>query len=213
MSSNHFIFDYETLGQNVMSCPIIDCAYFIFDWERFESNEPYDFDELVANIKHIKVSVQDQVENYKYKIEKSTLDWWSQQAPEVRANIKPKPTDVSLEEYFNEIMSYLESHEPVKYWWSRANTFDPIITQRIAQDLKQSTRMGKNLPYWLVRDTRTFIDAKTGFAPKMNSFIPAQNSDAWNKKFKAHNCIHDIAADILRLQALVRFENELSLPD
>ena len=47
----------------------------------------------------------------------------------------------------------------------------------------------------------------------MNSFIPAKNEVKWNSSFQQHNCVHDVAADILRLQALNRFENDLSIPD
>lgn len=209
----HFIFDYETLGQSVFSCPIIDCAYLVYDFDRFLSDNPYSFEELIAIIQHDKVSVEDQTSNYGYKIEKSTLEWWGQQSAEVRARIKPKANDMSLREHFVEFTNYIYKEGPIKAWWSRANTFDPIIAQRIARDLQMDQVYSQGLPYSLVRDTRTFIDAKTNFAKNMNSFIPARDEARWNKLFQQHNCVHDIAADVLRMQALLRFENDLEIPD
>jgi hypothetical protein len=213
MATKHFIFDYETLGQNTMTCPIIDCAYYMFDIDRFLSDEPYTFEELINVIEHDKVSVEDQTSNYGFKIEKQTVEWWSQQGAAARAKIKPLPTDLSLSTHANNFHNYITKNGPVKYWWSRSNTFDPVIAWRIAKALNLDKWYDTNLPFWLVRDTRTYIDAKTNFAKGMNSFVPAKDEAKWRASFQQHNCVHDVAADILRLQALNRFENDLSIPD
>ena len=68
--------------------------------------------------------------------------------------------------------------------------------------------MGNYLKYWSVRDTRTFIDAKFDF-PKLNAFVPVSDTAKWEYNFKAHDSKHDVAADILRLQAITRAENDL----
>jgi hypothetical protein len=66
------------------------------------------------------------------------------------------------------------------------------------------------LPHWKLRDTRTFIDAKLDF-PKVNSFVPVQDEEFWNKVFQAHDSSWDILADILRIQAILRAEQDLEM--
>jgi hypothetical protein len=68
--------------------------------------------------------------------------------------------------------------------------------------------MDESLKFWKIRDTRTFIDAKLDF-PKENGFVPIKDEALWKKHFKLHNSSWDILADVLRLQAIVRAENDL----
>jgi len=63
-----------------------------------------------------------------------------------------------------------------------------------------------------VRDTSTWIDAKLDW-PKANSFVPIHDEKYWDKTFKKHDSIQDIAADILRLQAIERMENDMEMLD
>ena len=67
------------------------------------------------------------------------------------------------------------------------------------------------LPHWKVRDTRSFIDGKTNFSLKSNGFIPIKDEARWNNVFKQHSSRHDIVADVLRLQTLVRLDNNLDI--
>lgn len=201
--SKELIFDFETMGQNTMKCAVLDCASFVFDRNRFTSDNPYTFKEIVENANYIKLDVAAQVKKYGFKVESGAVEWWSKQGAAARKRIKPAALDVSLESFFDGFMSYIETKGPLDYWWSRSNTFDPIIIWRIAQTLGESKRHDKNLKFWSVRDTRTLIDALTGFKDRRtNSFIPNENLEEWHSMFEQHNCIHDIAADILRMQIL-----------
>ena len=203
--NNQFIFDFETLGQNVFSCAVIECAYLVFDYDRFVSN-PYSIEELIDLSHTDKISVEEQCKDYKYKIEKSTMEWWERQDPEARARIRPSAEDISLEEFGENILSYIEEHGKINYWWSRGNTFDPMILQRIMEDISLSNRFNNNLKFWAVRDTRTFIDAKFDFSTK-NTFDPFElNTTAPKPKqdIMLHNASNDIALDVLRLQAIIR---------
>lgn len=201
--SKELIFDFETLGQNTIKCPIIDCAYYIFDMDRFTGKNPYTFEELVSEIKHDKVDVKDQIENFGFIIEKGTVDWWTSQGKEAQKKIVPKSTDIPLNEFFDNMMGYVEDHGKIDRFWSRSNTFDPVILWRISASLNQQKRHDNNLQFWKVRDTRTYIDA-LGFFGINNSFTPEDDEAAWKKKFEKHNAIHDVAADILRMQKLTR---------
>ena len=205
MTNWHFIHDYETLAQNCLNGAAINCAYVVFDWDRFLDN-PYTFEELVKETQYDKFLVKEQVKDFGYKIEDSTLDWWKQQDKEVRKKILPDESDISLKQFCYNMFTYLKDYD-IKYWWSRSNTFDPIFTQRFAELSGMTNEFRESLKFWLVRDTRTFIDAKTNFNKKMNSFIPTPPHIVINK----HDCIHDVAIDVLRLQALIRYENDLEM--
>ena len=74
-------------------------------------------------------------------------------------------------------------------------------------DCDRHHSLNEYLMFWRVRDTRTFIDAKFDFKTK-NGFVPVSDEAYWSEAFKEHDSIHDIAADILRLQAIHRAEND-----
>lgn len=210
MTKTHIIIDYETMGQNVFTLPFVDCSILAFDWERFTSENPYSFHELVSASEKYKVSVKDQIENYGAKVEKSTVQFWSEQDKSVRSKVAPKSDDLTVVEFYDKIINYLNRSGKIDYWWSRSNTFDPLILQRYAQLIGKDTDQAikDRLKYWAIRDTRSFIDAKTNFNRKMTSFCPISDEDEWKKIFEKHNSAHDISADVLRLQTLTRIEND-----
>lgn len=203
-----FILDFETLGQDALRCPAIDCSIATFYWERF-LDEPYTFEELTSgHCERLKVSVEDQVKNYGAKIEKNTVKFWQDQSPEVQKHIAPRKDDLTQEEFCDKFIGYLANQPKIEYWWSRANVFDPLILWRIMTDCNRHYSLNEYLMFWRVRDTRTFIDAKFNFSTK-NGFVPVADEKYWESAFAAHDSVHDIAADIMRLQAIHRAENDL----
>jgi hypothetical protein len=79
-----------------------------------------------------------------------------------------------------------------------------VILTRLFAAEGRKTHMEEYLKYYLVRDTRTWIDAKLNF-PKKNGFV----IDEWEENFKAHDSAWDILIDVLRLQLLHRTEFDL----
>jgi len=201
-----FIIDFETIGQNAMKCPIVDAAYVVFDWDRFNS-DPYSFLELTSLVKTDKFDVKDQVNNG-CSFGKDDLAWWQRQSSEAKANLKPSENDLTIEEFSVNIFKYLREVGKVEYWWSRGNTFDPVLLERVMNKLDQHLLMNEYLRWWRVRDIRTWIDAKFDFSTK-NGFIPIADVEYWENTFIGHDSTHDVAADVLRLQAIHRAENEL----
>ena len=61
---NSMIYDYETLGQDVVNCPVLSMAVFAFDTDRFISN-PYTLNEIVDGSTYVKFDVNEQVKVYK----------------------------------------------------------------------------------------------------------------------------------------------------
>lgn len=204
MRGKNLIFDFETLGTNLIDgFPLLDIAYYVFDANRFLSN-PYTFDELVNEVQYVKFDVAHYCKKYGYKPEPSTIEWWSTQAPSVKAKIKPSNIDVTIEVFADKFLSYLKSNVP-DFWWSRGNIFDPIIMYRIFTELSRSDEFNKLCPHWAVRDVRTYIDAQFQFDPKIeNGFVLPE----WKEKFDKHNSVHDVSIDILRLQTIVRAKDD-----
>lgn len=206
--SNHLIIDFETMGKDALNCAVIDCSVMVFNWDRFVS-DPYTLNS-VKETKRFKLSIMDQVKNYGWKIEKDTLKFWEEQEPEVRAHIAPKKDDLTVKDFVKSFHNFLIESPKIDYWWSRSNTFDPIILSRIFASEDKLLHMEEYLKYWRVRDTRTYVDAKLNF-PKQNGFVPMTEEDVWNKNFKKHDSSWDILADVLRMQQIHRAENDLKL--
>jgi hypothetical protein len=206
LNNPHFILDYESLGQDVFTVPVINCSYFIFDWDRFTSDTPYTFQELISVIRQDKFCLEPQVESG-YSFSKRDIDWWFSQGEEAKTQIKPSKSDISVKKFCSNLEEYLDGTR-IKKWWSRSNTFDPILLHRNFRDFSSREKLDKLLPFWLARDVRTYIDTRFEFNPNIkNGFCPLDDENLWNDMFIPHNSVHDVAADILRIQKIERTIN------
>ena len=202
-----FIFDMETIGANVMVCPIVDIAYATFEWDRF-IQDPYSFEELTGMVITAKADIADQMTNYGCKYTKSDVEWWQSLPKEARDKLKRTDKDLTLAQFCDTILSYLREVKNVDYWWSRGNNFDPVILDRVMRLTGNVDLFKEYLKFYKARDVRTHIDAKFNYTTR-NGFIPVADENYWKDAFVAHDSTHDVAADILRLQAMHRAENDL----
>lgn len=206
----HLFIDFETFGRKVHDCAVIDCSVFIADTDRFTSDNPYTMKSIVE-AKRFKLSVKDQVANHNFVVYKDGLEFWEKQNDAVKAHIKPKKSDITVEEFVNEFLQFLIDSGKIDYWWSRSNTFDPIILWRLIGTQDKFFHANEYIPFWRVRDIRTYIDTKFDFENNKNGFTPIADEDFWNKVFKEHDSSWDVLADVLRMQAIVRAENDLEM--
>lgn len=205
------VIDFETIGQNTMKCPAVDAAWATFYWDRF-LNEPYSFEELVHQVRSVKFSVKDQLNNFGCSFTKDDLKWWDKQSVEARKKLRPSEEDLTYQEFSSIFFEYLREEGKIEYWWSRGNTFDPVLLERIMSSIDQNLLMNEYLKWWRVRDIRTWIDAKFNFTTR-SGFIPVANETYWNEIFVAHDSAHDVAADIMRIQTIYRAENDMEMVD
>lgn len=203
----NLIIDFETLGTNVYDCVVLDCSYFAFNKEKMLSANPYNTKSIIE-MQKCKFSVKDQVDKYQWVVYNDTIKFWESQPPETRKKIYPSKEDKTVEQFSVDFIQYLNDSGKIDYWWSRSNSFDPPILWRLFDSQNKAIQLKDRLPHWKVRDTRTFIDAKMDF-PKVNGFIPITDTDFWNKVFIQHDSSWDILADVLRIQAILRAENDL----
>jgi len=200
----HCIIDFETMGVNTNNCVVIDMSAMVFDWDKFSSDKPYTLDDIVQ-VRKFKFDIREQVSKYGFVVEEGTIKFWESQPKEVRKNITPQKSDISLEEFAEQFINFLIPHGKIHCWWSRGNTFDAPILWRIFDTLGKKNRVLEYLPHWALRDSRTWIDAKLDF-PKKNGFTPIEDIEQWETSFKAHDSAWDILADVLRFQAIDRAE-------
>jgi hypothetical protein len=205
----HLIVDFETMGQNVFDCAIIDCSVIIVDTEKMISDNPYKLNDI-SLVKKFKLSIKDQVDNYKWIVYKDTIDFWLSQPDHIKKNIKPLSSDLLVKDFVEQFLLYLINNGKVQYWWSRSNTFDPLLLWRLFNSQNRYTQMNEYLPYWRIRDIRTFIDAKLDF-PKKNGFVPIIDQEKWERVFIEHDSTWDVFADALRMQAILRAEKDLEM--
>lgn len=209
MSKNlkHCFIDCETFGQPTHDCAVIDFSFFVADTSVFVSDKPYTVKD-VQNVKKFKLSVKDQVDNYGWVVYKDTLEFWQSLPAAARKNISPKKDDLTVTEFVNSVIEYMNEQGVADYWWSRSNTFDPVILDRLFGSQKKHQEFRNKFPHWKVRDIRTYIDAKLDF-PKKNGFVPLKNENQWSDVFVEHDSAWDVIADVLRMQAIIRAENDM----
>ena len=186
------VYDFETLGQNPRSAPVVSLAVLNFSRDRFRINA-YTYRELLDAVSVIKFNVEDQVMNHGKKIEPDTLRWWGKQSKAAQKQLAPTPWDQPI----SDLPSwFIENTQSPKATYTRNNTFDPIFLDQLMKDV------GSCLPYdwWTIRDTKSTIDGMAWGHDVQDNFIP----DGLESHFVAHDPAHDVAMDVMRLQFLAR---------
>lgn len=182
-------------------------SFMVFDTDKMISDKPYTTRSII-DVKKLKLSVKDQVDNYKYEVDQDTLEFWAKQSQEVRDMIKPAKSDITVNEFTDEFVKYLSGTGKIDYWWSRSNTFDPIILWRLFDDCNKGKRLANYIKHWDLRELRTYMEAKFNFEIK-NNFTPIADEEFWEKVFKQHDSSWDVLADGLRMQSIIRAESDL----
>lgn len=187
------IYDFETMSQNPVDGVVVSFAMASYDPQRFADN-PYTYQEILDKTHYMKFDVEDQVKNYNRKIEKATLEWWSQQNKEAQKKLAPSADDKSIADLYG----FFIINKPVNLnkVYTRRNTFDPIFMT----SLMKATGNPEPYDWWSVRDTISYIEGLSYGVDLNPGFIPEGLED----KFVKHDPTHDIAMDVMRMQAIVQ---------
>lgn len=187
------IYDYETLGTDVNTCPILTMAALEqIDSDRFITN-PYTLEELVDVAGFWKFDVAEQVQKYGRIVNQDTVKWWMALPAEVRdPQLKPKDDDLSITMVPEIFKAGFRKGDLV---FTRGNTFDPMITDSLCAAMNQDP--GELYPFWAVRDTRSYIEGMSYGSNMRNSFMPP---DIDKDTVGLHDPRVDIALDVLRIQ-------------
>lgn len=203
----HLFVHFETVGNDAITCVPIMAHYVSVKTKEFLST-PYSFEGLLEDVVSVKLSLDDarQKLNIK-KLDQESVSYWAQSSKKNKKKIIPSQSDVDVEEFMKEFVNYV-SHQKVEYWWSRAANFSPVILYRLANAVGCKDIIDEKLKFYLLRDMRTFIDAKFNFSSQ-NNFIPVSDVDYWNETFDPKDGLHVLVADILRIQTIFRAEADL----
>ena len=203
--------DFETMGDDVLEpCAAIDMSIIVGDTDKMLSDNPYSCKDLVL-AKRFKLSIADQVTNHGFVVQDSAVKFWQEVSPEARKHIKPSKEDLTVEQFINELINHLNSIGKFDYWFSRGNTFDPIILQRLFKVVGKTYTFKEYFRFNRVQDMRTHINAKMD-NPVTTNIVPIQDDQFWKSVFVEHDSCWDVLADLLRYQTILRLENDLEQP-
>ena len=204
--------DFETFGDDVLEpCAAIDMSVIMGDTDKMLSDNPYTCKDIL-HAKKFKLSVKDQVQNYGFVVQDSAMKFWEDVDPEARKHIKPSLSDLTVEQFVTEFVNYLNGIGKINYWFTRGNTFDPIILQRLFKVVDKTAVFKEYLRFNRVQDMRSHINAKLDY-PLTTNICPIKDEDFWKKIFVHHDSKWDVLADLLRYQTILRLENDLEQPN
>jgi hypothetical protein len=203
--------DFETMGDDVLDpCAAIDMSIIVGDTDKMLSDNPYSCKDVVL-AKRFKLSITDQVTNYGFTVQDSALKFWQEVSPEARKHIKPSKDDLTVEQFINQLITHMNTIGKFDYWFSRGNTFDPIIIQRLFKVVGKTYTFKEYFRFNRVQDMRTHINAKLN-NPVTTNITPIQDEEFWKSVFVEHDSSWDVLADMLRYQTILRLENDLEQP-
>lgn len=197
----NFIFDFETIGTNVIHCLPVRCSYLSFDWNRFTEN-PYAITELLQNIKTVKFDLRRMTTDHEPSFE--DLQFWKSYKPEL---LKSTPKDVVSSTFVDGIMQYL-GEANVDRWWCRDKAFDYPIMVRMASVGGRHLLNKGALSHWNGIDVQSWIQGKLDFGVHKEIQV-SQHHD----KFDKFNSAYSIMLDVLNLQHITQLENGISPND
>jgi hypothetical protein len=194
----HVIIDFETLGKAADGL-VAYVAYKAFDPFTIQS-----FDENKEDIKTFKFNYHDASQS-SWTTDPVVMSFWRKQDINIVRSMLGNPEEGgSISEFitqFNEFMFSCGFNANRDVIWSRGNTFDITILDRLYTSVGQ----GAPYPFYRVRDIRTFLDSynicnnliskDTQFAGKMIGVELVYN---------AHDAVDDIAKDITQLQLTIQ---------
>lgn len=208
MKSRYEMFiDSETFSEDETTAPVIDISAIIVDTEKMVSDNPYVLKDIVL-VKKFKLDVNDQINNYGAIVSEGTLNFWKQQPKEVRAHIKPSDDDLSVKEFVDEFIKFLNTEFKLGRCWARNIKFDFTILKRLFAD--RGEKLDDHIKHYMIRDIRSSLDAVMAFDDSVDlNFIPIQDEEFWGKVFQHHNSTWDVMADVLRYQSVLRNDKNL----
>lgn len=145
-----FVFDIETCGISSESV-ILSASILYFD----HSSNP-SFKDLYESALFVKFNAKEQINKYKRKIRKDTMEWWEKQPLFAKKrSLYPTDCDISAAEGITAIKDYMKEYSDPKNTliWIRGS-----LDQMCFDSLCFDVGVDSIAPYANYRDVRTAID-------------------------------------------------------
>lgn len=204
---NDFIIDFETFG-NRSNAAVIDLSTICFNPD---PNVVETLDELISKGRRWKFDLKSQQGKRVFGV--STMNWWKDQSPEARENLKPTDADVSVTAGITDFLLFLRENN-VNGWesfgWCRGQSFDfPILVDCICQIKREAGEEERDIDtfkaepckFWNQRDLRTAIESLALTRGLTTTPLPLGTLNG----FIAHDSLHDCAKDVLMLKYAQRY--------
>jgi len=189
-----FMFDFESLGRAPEGA-LVDCSVIAFN---HNPEKVPTFAELVAAGERYKFDLKTQRGTRIF--DSSTMEWWKEQSPEARANLKPSMEDMPIRDLPGRLTAYLERSGFNKKWghgWCRGQSFDFPMYNDVLRQVEGTRECMDKEPcfFWNQRDVRTAIEATLMKRGMTKCPLPKGTLDG----FVHHNSLHDCAKAVLEL--------------
>lgn len=183
-----YMFDVETLGVESTTV-ILSAAIIEFD----PSDTTLTYNDYISEALFVKFDVQEQVNKYKRTIDKSTIEWWSQQHDYVRkiSFLPNKELDLPAIEGINLLREYIGDPKNATFW-ARGS-----LDQMSIDSLCKATGQDLLAPYNCWRDIRTALDCLT--ETSKNGYCDLKIPFDKGSNVIKHHPTHDCAYDIMQL--------------
>lgn len=204
--------DFETLGTS-HDAAVLSFACVLFDPRATDS-----FPDLVNDPERTFYCKFDVTNQKGRRIDRDTLEWWSQQGEEAQAVLKPSEEDISVPEFLQSFKDFLEDKIDPKntIFMCRGQSFDfPLMDSLVAQYgdgiIPNHTRNGFfPCPFWNQQDVRTAFKWVLG-SPEQKK---APVEKGLFEGFVKHNCLHDVCKDVIVLQECLKYAlGKKDIPD
>lgn len=209
MKNKQLFLDFSMLGYHPEWCIMLDCSVAVVDTEKMLSDVPYTVKTALSQVKRFKLSIEDQ-KRLGYVVCKDGLAFWQTQPKAIiDRTVKPSINDLTVEQFTSKFVDYLIPHGKIDTWWSWNSMDDASILWRLFCDANKENVIREYLPRWKSRDIATFIDSKFDFSLKKLDIVPINDVEYWNSIFVKNDSTIDVVSNVLRMQAVLRAENDL----
>jgi hypothetical protein len=212
MSYNMMFLDFSMLGYHPEDCIILDCSVAVASKEKMLSGNPYTTMEAFKQVKRFKLDIPSQ-KALGFIAHESGIDFWKSQSKEMLDRVlKPSDKDLSVGEFTNMFIDHLIPRGGIDTWWSWNSMDDAAILWRLFRSVNKESTIREYLPRHKSRDVASFIDAKFDLENKKLDFVPIDDVEYWNKIYVKTDSAMEVMANIMRIQTILRAENDLEIP-
>lgn len=212
MSYKMLFVDFSMLGYHPEDCVILDCSVAAVHKEKMLSDEPYTAMGAFKAVKRFKLDIPSQ-KALGFVAHESGIDFWKTQSKDMIDRVlKPSDKDMTVTDFATNLIEHIISKGKIDTWWSWNSMDDAAILWRLFRAANKEAVIREYLPRHKARDVGTFIDAKLDLENKRLDFDPISDVDYWNKIYIKTDSAMEVMANIMRVQAILRAENDLEIP-
>ena len=203
MKEYNVVYDLDTLSHDYNNGVVLDIAAFIFDSDKMLSETPYTCKDL-QHVKRFKLSVKSQKQDG-LEVDKRVAEFWANIGEGAAKRFAPKEDDLTIMQFANQFSVYINSEPKIRNSYVNNKSIQPLFMQRMFKSVNKN--LNEILPTNHCIDMQSYIYAKTD--SQAFDFCPIDDEEFWSKVYDKNNSSWDVIANVLRIQTILRAENNL----